>query len=133
MASRASGTVASRRKRAAIAFLRAAAAGHDVRGAAARLFSPGAKHHNAYFPAGMDALLSAIEAAAKANPRTRIEVQRAIADGPFVAVHSKVVHRPGTPPIAVVHLFRFARDRVVELWDVGMPLPKRSPNRDGAF
>jgi predicted SnoaL-like aldol condensation-catalyzing enzyme len=32
-----------------------------------------------------------------------------------------------------VHLFRFRGARIVELWDVAMEVPKRSPNRAGAF
>jgi hypothetical protein len=32
-----------------------------------------------------------------------------------------------------VHIFRFAGDRVVELWDVAQPLPADSPNENGAF
>jgi hypothetical protein len=35
--------------------------------------------------------------------------------------------------VAVVHIFRFNGDRVVELWDVGQTIPADSPNRDGAF
>ena len=124
---------AARQKRTAIAFLRAAAAGRDLRAAAARTFAPRATHHNVYFAAGLDVLLDAMESAAKENPATRLEVKHAVAEGDLVAIHSRVVHRRGDPGFAVVHLFRFARGRVVELWDVGMPLPKRSPNRDGAF
>ena len=34
---------------------------------------------------------------------------------------------------AVVHIFRFEQDRVVELWDLGQPISKDSPNENGLF
>jgi predicted SnoaL-like aldol condensation-catalyzing enzyme len=34
---------------------------------------------------------------------------------------------------AVVHIFRFEDERIVELWDVGQPVPKESPNQYGMF
>jgi hypothetical protein len=39
---------------------------------------------------------------------------------------------PEAPGIAVVHIFRFEQDRVAELWDLGQPILKQSPN-DGLF
>lgn len=120
------------RKQAAVDFLHQAAAGRP-REAARRLLKPGGRHHNPHFPAGWDALLDAMEEAARGAPQTRLEVQRVLADGDLVAVHSRVVHGPGAPEIAVVHLFRFEGDRVAELWDVGLQVPADSPNVDGAF
>lgn len=120
------------RKKAAVEFLRAAAAG-DVRRAAERYLAPGGVHHNMYFPAGWEPLLSAMEAAAKEAPRTALTVKHVLGDGDLVAVHSHVVHRPGERGIAVVHLFRFEGERVAELWDIGVEIPADSPNQDGAF
>ena len=37
------------------------------------------------------------------------------------------------PGFAAVHLFRFDGDRIVELWDVGQPVPEESPNENGVF
>ena len=34
---------------------------------------------------------------------------------------------------AVVHLFRFQNDLIVEFWDVGQPIPVNSPNENGVF
>jgi len=48
-------------------------------------------------------------------------------------VHSRVQHAPETAAIAVVHIFRFESDQIAELWDVGMEVPKDSPNESGAF
>ena len=72
----------------------------------------------------------------EANQKFRnatLEVQRVFEDDDLVAVHSRVKHSPTEPDIAVVHIFRFEREKVVELWDVGMQVPKDSPNDNGAF
>ncbi|MFL5560631.1 MAG: nuclear transport factor 2 family protein [Gemmatimonadaceae bacterium] len=119
------------RKQAALDFLRAARRG-DRDGAAAFL-AAGARHHNAYFAAGMDTLLTAIVAAAQANPMGTMDVKHVLGDGDFVAVHSHVRQRPDDRGVAVVHLFRFVGDRIAEMWDVGQPIPAENPNRDGMF
>jgi predicted SnoaL-like aldol condensation-catalyzing enzyme len=119
------------RKQVAIEFLRAARRGD--RDGAASLLAPGARHHNAYFAAGMDTLLTAIVAAAQLNPAGTMDVKHVLGDGDLVAVHSHVRQRPEDRGVAVVHLFRFVGDRIAEMWDVGQPLPADNPNRDGMF
>ena len=119
------------RKEVALEFLRLAREGE--RAAAERLVMPAARHHNPYFPAGMPALLDAIEAAAKTAPARTADVKRVIADGEFVVVHSHVRQQPGTPGAAVVHIFRFDGDRIAEMWDIGQPVPAENPNADGMF
>jgi predicted SnoaL-like aldol condensation-catalyzing enzyme len=41
--------------------------------------------------------------------------------------------KPGEPGIAVVHIFRFEKGRIIEMWDISQLLPVDSPNRLGAF
>jgi predicted SnoaL-like aldol condensation-catalyzing enzyme len=72
------------------------------------------------------------ENAAK-NPNKVLEIQRALEDGDFVAIHSHVRQNPTDPGAAVVHIFKFQGDRVIELWDLGQPIPKNSPNENGMF
>ena len=81
----------------------------------------------------MPALLDAIEAAAKTSPGCTSDVQRVVAEGDYVVVHSHVRQQPGVPGTAVVHILRFEGDRIAELWDVGQPVPAESPNADGMF
>lgn len=97
------------------------------------LVSASFRHHNAYFPGDMKSLKAGMADAHRQFPNTKIDVQRAIAEGDLVAVHSRVQHAPDTPAIAVVHIFRFAGDQIAELWDVGMEVPKDSPNENGVF
>lgn len=118
-------------KARALDFLTAARQGN--RAAAETLVTDHARHHNPHFAAGMSALLDAMVAAAQAMPDREMQVQRIIAEGDYVVVHSRVRHRPGEPGVAVVHLFRFEGERIAELWDVGQPVPAEMKNADGMF
>ena len=118
-------------KEITIAFLTNAATGKLDK--AYELVSPDFRHHNAYFAGDAESLKAGMADAHKQFPGTKIDVQRAIAEGDLVAVHSRVQHAPDRPAIAVVHLFRFEGDKIAELWDVGMEVPKDSPNENGVF
>jgi len=72
------------------------------------------------------------ENAAK-NPNKVLDIQRALEDGDLVAVHSRIRQNPGELGAAVVHIFKFQGNRVVELWDMGQPVPEKSPNENGMF
>jgi predicted SnoaL-like aldol condensation-catalyzing enzyme len=115
----------------AISFLQNAATGKLDE--AYGLVSPNFLHHNAYFAGDAESLKAGMADAHKQFPNTKIDVQRAIAEGDLVAVHSRVQHAPDKPAIAVVHIFRFEDDKIAELWDVGMEVPTDSPNENGAF
>ena len=91
------------------------------------------RHHNPYFKGDRQSLLNAMKENAIANPDKIFEIKRALQDGNLVAVHSHVRQNPGDPDAAVVHIFRFFEDRIVELWDVGMPAPKDNINENGIF
>ena len=95
--------------------------------------SPKFRHHNAYFKGDAQSLKVGMAEAHKQFPDTKLDVQHAVGEGDLVAVHSKVRHAPERPEIAVVHIFRFEGDKIAELWDVGMEVPKDSPNENGVF
>jgi len=116
----------------AIEFLRLASSG-SVREAYRRHAGPGFRHHNPFFRAGAEALMAAMEENARLNPNKVLEVQRALQDGDLVAVHSWIRQEPGDPGASVVHIFRFQGSHIAELWDIGQPVPKDSPNEHGMF
>lgn len=91
------------------------------------------KHHNPFSPSGFPALQKAMAENHAEFPKKQIRTKHVLRDGNFVAVHSHLVMVPGEKEFATVHLFRFQGDRIVEMWDIGLPLPIDSPNRDGAF
>jgi predicted SnoaL-like aldol condensation-catalyzing enzyme len=117
---------------AAVSFLRLASSG-KVREAYDTYAGPGFRHHNPYFRGDAASLMAAMEENAAKHPDRLFEVQRALEDGDLVAVHSRVRLKSGEPDFAVVHVFRFAGGRIVELWDLGQTVPKDSPNENGMF
>jgi predicted SnoaL-like aldol condensation-catalyzing enzyme len=118
-------------KETAVEFLRLARAGK--RADAERLLAEGARHHNPYFKAGMDVLMTAIVEAAHQSPEGTMDVKHVLEDGDLVAVHSHVRQKPGDAGIAVVHLFRFENGLIAEFWDIGQQVPTANPNTDGMF
>jgi predicted SnoaL-like aldol condensation-catalyzing enzyme len=118
-------------KQIATDFLQMAAYG-SAKEAAQKYCAPHCKHHNVYFAPDMEVLAQAMDDDSRANPNKALNMKRILGDGDLVAVHSQVVRETGEQ-IAVVHLFRFEGDKIAELWDVVQPIPKDSPNTDGAF
>jgi predicted SnoaL-like aldol condensation-catalyzing enzyme len=77
--------------------------------------------------------MEGMEASGSQFPERTFSIQRAIADGDLVAVHSSVILKPGELELAVVHICRFEGGRIVEFWDVAHQVPKDNPNADGMF
>ncbi len=124
--------MASINREAAVSFLKLATGG-QVRDAYARFVGDGFRHHNPFFEGSAAALMAGMEENARLNPNEVLEVKRTIAEGEFVVVHSHVRLKPGDLGVAVVHIFRFEQGRIVELWDLGQPVPEKSPNLNGMF
>ena len=124
--------MADRNKDAAVTFLTLAASG-KVREAYAQVVGAGFRHHNPFFEGSAEALMAAMEENARQNPSKVLEIKRAIAEGDLVVVHGYVRHKPGDLGATLVHIFRFEKGRIVELWDVGQPVPDQSPNEYGMF
>ena len=97
------------------------------------MVTPGFRHHNPYFPAGADALKAAMAENAIKNQDKVLEVQRALEDGDYVAVHSRIRMQREQHGASVVHIFRFEDGKIAELWDIGQEVPADSPNTDGMF
>lgn len=119
-------------KENAVSFLQLVASG-NVREAYQRYASPNFRHHNPFFRGDAHSLMLAMEENAAKNPHKILEVKRAIEDGDIVAVHSHVKQNQEDLGGAVVHIFRFHNDQIVEMWDVGQPIPADSPNENGMF
>ena len=119
-------------KDAAVTFLRLAASG-KVREAYSKFVGPGFRHHNPFFEGSAESLSAGMEENARQNPDKVFEVKRAIAEGEFLVVHSHVQQKPNELGAAVVHIFRFEMGHIVELWDLGQPVPENSPNQYGMF
>jgi predicted SnoaL-like aldol condensation-catalyzing enzyme len=120
------------RKQGALYFLELVIAG-NIDDAYRKLVSIEGKHHNPFFLAGFPALREAMKENHVQFPIKQFKVRNVIGDGDLVAVHSHIVPREGETGMAVVHVFRFQGDKIVEIWDIGQPVPADSPNKDGMF
>ena len=125
-------TTAASHKTAVQSFLKLAASG-DVRRAFSMYAGDGFRHHNPFFPGTAEALMAAMEENARQHPEKTIEIRRLLEEDDQVCVLSLVRMKPGDRGVAVVHIFRFEHDRIVELWDVAQPIPDRLPNANGMF
>ena len=95
--------------------------------------SSNGKHHNAYFREGFQALQEAMKENHLQFPNKQFTIEHVISDGELVAIHSHIVLRQGEAGMAAIHLFRFQGNKIVEMWDIGEPIPADSPNQDGVF
>lgn len=116
----------------AVSFLQLVASG-EVREAFRKYIGPDFRHHNPFFRGDSDSLMLAMEENAIKNPHKILEVKRVIEEDDTVAVHSLVKQKQDDLGGAVVHIFRFQNNLIVEMWDVGQPIPENSPNENGVF
>jgi predicted SnoaL-like aldol condensation-catalyzing enzyme len=119
-------------KEKAVDFMTLVANG-DVSQAYERHVGTGFRHHNPHFRGDAKSLKEAMEANAVKNPNKVFDVQRALEDGEYVAVFSRVRQNPQDRGGALVHIFRFEGDRIAELWDIGQPVPEKLVNENGMF
>jgi len=119
-------------RRIAIDFLRDAARGRAEE-AMNRYASRRLVHHNPYFASDAASLAAAMDANHRDNPEKHVEILRTIAEGPLVAVHGWVRHKPDDEPVALVHLFRIEDGRIIEMWDLSQEPVADSPNKAGLF
>ncbi|MBT8205848.1 MAG: nuclear transport factor 2 family protein [Eudoraea sp.] len=117
-------------KEIAISFLKLAGFG-EVDKAFEDFTAPEFIHHNQYFKGDRDALKDAMMEVHQLSPNRSIEIKYCYSDGNAVITHSQVVKND--MEIAVVHIFRFKGDKIVELWDLGQVIQKDSPNENGLF
>jgi predicted SnoaL-like aldol condensation-catalyzing enzyme len=119
-------------KESAISFLRLASSG-NVREAYEKYVHPQFRHHNPYFPGDRASLLAAMEDNAATFPQKEFEAVRALEDEDLVAVHGRVRLTPSSSWIALIHIFRFQDNQIIEEWEAGQEVPKDSPNENGVF
>jgi predicted SnoaL-like aldol condensation-catalyzing enzyme len=116
----------------AVSFLEMAASGKASE-AYSNFVGPGFRHHNPFFEGTAQALQAGMEENARQSPNKVFEVKRVVAEGDMVVTHSHVRQKPDDLGAAVVHIFRFEQGKIVELWDLGQPIPSESINKNGMF
>ncbi len=94
---------------------------------------PNFKHHNVHFKGDAQTLLLATEENAKNNPDKTFEIKRKMQDGDLVAVHSHAKQNAEDPGYALIHIFQFKDEKIIELWDFGQAVPAEMVNENGMF
>lgn len=120
------------KKEIAVLFLQLASSG-NVRQAYRKYVHPLFIHHNPYFKGDRESLLAGMEESGGKFPKKVFEAVRTLEDGDLVAVHGKVCLNPDIPEIALIHIFRFADDLIIEEWEAAQEVPQESPNENGMF
>jgi predicted SnoaL-like aldol condensation-catalyzing enzyme len=120
------------KKDIAVSFLQLASSG-NARQAFRKYVHPQFGHHNPYFRGDRESLLTGMEESAVRFPKKAFEVVRTLEDGDFVVVHGKVRLNPDMPEIALIHIFRFDGDLIIEEWEAAQEVPQESPNENGMF
>lgn len=121
-----------RKKEIAVAFLQLASSGKP-REAFEKYVHPNFKHHNPYFIGDRESLLAGMEESAKKFPNKSLKVVRTLEDGDLVAVHGRVQLAPDMDAVALIHIFRFDGNLIVEEWEAGQPVPAEAQNQNGMF
>lgn len=119
-------------KNAASNFLMMVASG-KVNEAYGKYIDANFKHHNAWYKGDAGSLKKGMEENAAQSPDKVLEIKRIIQDGEMVVVHSHIKQNPQDRGAAVVHIFRFSNEKIIELWDVGMAVPENIVNENGMF
>ena len=119
-------------KESAVEFLTMCAAG-NVRAAYERHVASDFRHHNPSFRSDRTSLLEAMEKSAAEEPNKTFDIKQTIASSDTVAVLSHLQRAQGAFDYAVVHILRFEKGQIVEMWDLGQEVPNDSPNELGMF
>lgn len=89
------------------------------------------KHHTPFYPAGFAALHNGMKANDTHIPEKKLTVHQVIAENDLVSVFVHLALKPYE--MAVVYIFKFKNNKIVEMWDCGMPIPEDIKNTDGVF
>jgi predicted SnoaL-like aldol condensation-catalyzing enzyme len=90
------------------------------------------RHHNPFFMGDTASLKAGMEENERNQPGKKLIVHHAIEEDGLVAIHSHLVVK-AEMELAVVHIFRFQDDKIVELWDIAQQVPKEMCNQFGMF
>ncbi|MFI5799953.1 ester cyclase [Streptomyces sp. NPDC051677] len=98
-----------------------------------RFVRPDYIQHHPNSPDGRDALRQYVTGLRAAHPELHVTVERALAEGDLVLLHSNSVSEPGTKGQAVVDVFRVQDGKIAEHWDVTQPVPDTSVSGNDMF
>lgn len=81
-----------------------------------------------------ESLMKAMAESHQKSPNKELQIKHVYQDGNSVIVHSRVNRAtPNSTDIAVVHIMRFEKNKIIEMWDLGQLVEVNSPNENGLF
>ena len=122
--------IEERHKEIATAFYEAALNRHDFSDAK-QYMGPTYTQHNpnaADSPEGFAAFLEFLK---ENHPQSRGDIKRIWADGDYVIMHVLERRHPDDRGDAVVDIFRFENEKIVEHWDVTQSIPETLAHGNG--
>jgi predicted SnoaL-like aldol condensation-catalyzing enzyme len=119
-------------KEKAVSFLQLVVSG-KIREAYESYIASDFRHHNTYFRGDRESLMLAMEENAVDSPHKKLEVKLAIQENDKVMVYTHLKQNPDDLGWAIVYIFRFQENQIVEMWDLGQSVPEDSPNENGIF
>ena len=106
----------------------------DVPGAFARYIAPDYVEHSGDVPGGSTpANIKYMTELLAKSPQGRVDVLRAASANGLVFLHARFTPAPAATPIAIVEIFRVARGKIVEHWDVIAPVRDTPINPTSPF
>lgn len=90
-------------------------------------------HHNIYFKGDSKTIMLAMEESYNQYPNKILKFKHIIEDKNIVAIHSHIRQHKNDLGYAVMHIFKFQKNKIVEMWDFGQAVPKKTINKNGMF
>jgi predicted SnoaL-like aldol condensation-catalyzing enzyme len=126
-------TVADRNKQLAIEFFETLVNKRQPREAFDRFVGPEYIQHGVHAEDGIEGAMKALVPLMGNHPEIQMDIKRVLGDGDLVVIHHHLKLKPQDLGLAVVEIFRFENSRIVEHWDVMMPVPEKSHNNNTMF
>lgn len=89
--------------------------------------------HNPKIPTGRRAFIESYSGVIAHHPGLHSQIIRSVASGDLVWTHVRVTDASGAYQMALVNIFRIARGRIVEHWDVLQAVPNVAANSSTMF
>lgn len=122
----------SYQKNVALSFLKFVSSG-GIEEAYKNFISVDFRHHNVPFSGDRESLKKGMMEHDDKYPNKVLEVKHIIEEGGMVVTHSHLRFSPEDVGMVVIHIFRFEKNMIVELWDVGKQIPELVANQNGVF
>jgi len=100
---------------------------------ASKYLGPQYIQHNPNAEDGAEGFKKYIQWLKENFPNNHGDIKRIFAEGEYVIIHVHSKRTPDTRGLAIIDIFRFENNKIVEHWDVIQEVPEQSKNSNGMF